>query len=442
MKKYDAIIIGGGPGGLAAAYNLKSAGKTVAVFENDLWGGTCPNRGCDPKKVLLSAVEARDRVVQLQGKGFSEVPTVNWSELEQFKETFTDPVSKGSQQGLSSAGIDTYHGEAKFISENQLSFAGDTYQADKFIIATGQHPSILNIDGADNLQTSNEFLSLKKMPQSITFIGAGYIAFELANIANATGAEVHIVHHNERPLKAFDKDFVDLMVQQMQQRGIKFHFNTDVQKVEKTSTGYHISADNFSLDTGLVICATGRLPSTEGLDLDAAGVEYAKHGIKVNGHLQTTNENIYAIGDVVEKHQPKLTPVAGFEASYATDDILGKNKTEITYPAIPTLVYGSPKLAEVGVTVPEAEKDHAKYSIKETDLTNWFTYHRINEPTAKAKIIFDQDNIIVGASVLTEQADELINLLTMAIDKRIDNAGIQKLIMGYPTVASDLEYLI
>lgn len=442
MTHYDAIVIGGGPAGSAAAYKLKGAGKKTAIFENDLWGGTCPNRGCDPKKVLLSAVEARDRMIQLKGKGFADVPYVNWSELEQFKETFTEPVSAGTKKGLENSKIDTFEGSAKFVGDKKLVLNDETYTADKFIIATGQHPSILNIDGSENLITSNEFLSLKKMPKSITFIGAGYIAMELANIAAATGAQVDIIHHNDRPLKEFDQELVNEMVKQMQNKGIKFHFNVDVDGVKKTGDQFKVSGNDLELETGLVVCATGRIPSVEKLALDQTGVEYTKHGIKVNDNLQSTNADIYAVGDVVDKVEPKLTPVAGFEANYAVDHLLGKASGPIEYPAIPTLVYGSPKLAKVGVSIDQAKNDSDKYQVVTTELTNWFTYHRINEPKAVAKIVFDQNKQIVGATILTEQADELINLLTMAINQKIDNAGVQKIIFGYPTVASDLEYLI
>lgn len=442
MKKYDAIVIGGGPAGGAAAYALKSANKKVAIFEDDLWGGTCPNRGCDPKKMLLSAVEARDRIKQLQGNGFSEVPYANWTEMEKFKETYTSKIPEGTKKGLDSAGIDTFYGKAHFISENQLEFGGETFQANKFIVATGQKPSILNIPGSENMITSNEFLSMKQMPKSITFIGAGYIAMELANIANATGAEVHLIHHNDRPLKAFDGEFVDDMVKQMKQSGINFHFNIDVQEVERSGDDLVITAGDFSLKTGAIVCATGRIPNVDGLELEKAGVKVERHGIKVNQNLQTDNPNIYAVGDVAEKTQPKLTPVAGFEAKYAVLHLLGKTTQPISYPAIPTLVYGSPKLSKVGVEIPVAEQETAKYQVNQFDLTNWFTYHRLNEPTAAAKIVLDQENKIVGASVLTEQADELINLLTIAIDKHMDNDSLNDFIFGYPTVASDLQYLI
>ncbi|WP_125708217.1 dihydrolipoyl dehydrogenase family protein [Companilactobacillus zhongbaensis] len=441
MKNYDAIVIGGGPAGGAAAYGLKAAGKTVAIFEGDLWGGTCPNRGCDPKKMLLSAVEARDRIKQLQGNGFSEVPYANWTEMERFKETYTSKVPEGTKNGLDSAGIDTFHGNASFISENEIKLRSETFQADKFIIATGQKPSLLNIPGSDNMITSNEFLSMKEMPKSITFIGAGYIAMELANIASATGAEVHLIHHNDRPLKAFDGDFVDDMVEHMKASGIKFHFNVDVDEVKKTADGLSIQAKDFELNTGAVVCATGRIPNVAELNLDKAGVTVEKAGIKVNDNLQTTNPKIYAVGDVIAKTEPKLTPVAGFEAKYAVQHILGKINTPITYPAIPTLVYGSPKLAKVGVSIPEAKADSDHYQVSEFDLTSWFTYHRLNEPKAAAKIVLDKNKTIVGATVLTEQADELINLLTIAIDKKMDNSSLNDFIFGYPTVASDLQYL-
>lgn len=441
MKNYDAIVIGGGPAGGAAAYGLKAAGKSVAVFENDLWGGTCPNRGCDPKKMLLSAVEARDRIKQLQGNGFSEVPYANWSEMEHFKETYTSKIPEGTKNGFDSAGIDTFHGNASFISENEIQLGSEIFQADRFIIATGQKPSILNIPGSENMITSNEFLSMKEMPKSITFIGAGYIAMELANIANATGAEVHLIHHNDRPLKAFDVDFVNDMVEQMKASGITFHFNVDVAAVKKVPDGLSIQAPDFELNTGAVVCATGRIPNVAELNLDKAGVTVERSGIKVNDKLQTSNPKIYAVGDVIEKNQPKLTPVAGFEAKYVVQYILGQTNTSIAYPAIPTLVYGSPKLAKVGVSIPEAKADPDHYQVNEFDLTNWFTYHRINEPKAAAKVVLDTNGQIVGATVLTEQADELINLLTLAIDKKMDNSSLNDFIFGYPTVASDLQYL-
>ncbi|MFH5810528.1 dihydrolipoyl dehydrogenase family protein [Companilactobacillus sp. FL22-1] len=436
MEKFDTIIIGAGPAGLAAAYDLKASGQKVAVVENNLWGGTCPNRGCDPKKVLLSGVEARDRMIQLQGKGFTEVPYVDWKKLEAFKETFTDPVSAGSRAGIVKAGITALDGQPKFTSKNTLKLNGQAdYQADKFIIATGQRPSYLNIAGKEHLLSSTDFLSLKAMPEDITIIGAGYIAFELATIANATGAKVHIIHHNNRPLKEFDQDYVQELVKQLENKGIDFNFNVDTKSIEQQADGqYAIKADDFELVTDLVIGATGRIPNADFLDLEKAGVEYSRHGIEVNARLQTTNENIYAIGDVVATKQPKLTPVGGFEANYVSDILTDKTDKDLELPLIPTVVYGSPKLAKVGV--------QESKNVIDQDVTSWFTYSHTNKPKAKVRIVLNDQKQIIGATLLSNEADNLINLLTMAIKQRMTHADVIKEIMAYPTAASDLEYLI
>lgn len=441
MQKYDVVIIGAGPAGLAAAYPLKAAGKDVAVIENDLWGGTCPNRGCDPKKVLLSGVEARDKMNQLVGKGFKAAPYVNWVELEAFKETFTDPVSENSKKGLVNAGITTIVGTPEFMDTDKLQVNGTTIQAGQFILATGQRPSLPNIIGKEHLLTSTDFLSLKQMPAEIAIVGGGYIAFELATIANATGAKVHMILHNDRPLKAFDPKQVDALVAQLQQKGVEFHFNIATKRIVQAQGKYELEADNFKLATNLIFAATGRIPNLETLNLEKAQVQTSPKGILVNQTLQTSNPKIYAIGDVVAKKHPKLTPVAGFEARYVAEHLNGATD-EIGYPLVPTVVYGSPELAQIGLSVAEANAHPDQYEIKVQDLTDWFTYHRTNEPIAKATTILDQKGCLVGASVLSSEAAELINLFTFAIAHKVTHKKVNELIMAYPTVASDLQYLI
>lgn len=435
MEKFDTIIIGAGPAGLAAAYDLKAGGQKVAIVENNLWGGTCPNRGCDPKKVLLSGVEARDRMIQLQNKGFDEVPYVDWKQLEKFKEKFTDPVSKNSREGIVKSDITAIDGQPKFTSKNTIKIDGQVdYQANNFIIATGQRPSYLNILGKEHLLSSTDFLSLKDMPKDITIIGAGYIAFELATIANATGAKVHIVHHNDHPLREFKENYALELVKQLENKGVDFNFNIDTKKISVTPEGqYTITADDFSLTTDLVIGATGRIPNADFLDLENSGVQYSRHGIKVDDKLQTTNPAIYAIGDVVETHQPKLTPVGGFEADYVSDILLKKTDRPIRFPLIPTVVYGSPKLAKVGA------QEGAK--VVDQDVTRWFTYSHTNEPKAKIRIVLDEQDQIIGATVLSNEADSMINLLSLAIKQHMTHSDVKREIFAYPTAASDLEYL-
>lgn len=441
MKKFDAVVIGSGVAGLSAAFGLKKSGKAVAIVENDLWGGTCPNRGCDPKKVLIAAVEAKDHVDQLKEKGFAASPDIQWSELMAFKRTFTEPVPQSRQESLQKSGIETLVGSARFLDAHQLQVGETVIQSKQFLIATGQRPMILDIKGKEFFKTSTDFLDLDVLPKRIAFVGTGYVSIELATIAQAAGAEVSIIHHNDQPLKAFDKDLVDELMEQLKQRGVQLDFNVDLQKIAKNpDDSYQLQGPAFEKEVDLVICATGRIPNVETLQLENAGVAYDKHGIIVNEFLQTSVPTIFASGDVLAKRIPKLTPVSTYEANYAVK-AMDKIGEAIHYPSIPTIVFGSPKLAQVGVTAKEAAEHPDKYTIREKDLTSWFTYHRVNEPVAKAKLIFENKQL-VGATTLSGHADELINLLAIAIDKKINAAEIKRFIMGYPTTASDLSYLL
>lgn len=441
MKKYDVVIIGSGVGGTTAAYALKKANKSVALIEDDLWGGTCPNRGCDPKKVLISAVEARERSEQLVGKGFHSTPAINWPELMAFKHTFTDPFPKAYKDGLQAAKIDAITGTAKFISNKQVQVGEEVFEASNFIISTGQRPNLLDIEGKEHLKTSSDFLDLKKLPKKMTFIGAGYIAFELATIANAAGSEVTIIHRSNHPLNGFDEVFVNEMVLALETKGIKFVLDVDIKKIIKNKNDFTVVADNYKENSDYVICSAGRIPNIENLNLSIAGVEHDKNGISVNTHLKTTNPYVYACGDVLIKKIPKLTPVAEFEGNYIADKIINDSSYAISYPPVASIVYGSPKLAAVGLSVSEAKEQPNKYSIEETDMHNWFNYRRVNDPIMKAKLIFENKQL-VGATILGNEADNMINYLAIIISKKITHEELKKMVLGSPTLASDLAYLV
>lgn len=441
MKKYDVVVIGSGPGGQVSSRALAAGGRKVAVVEEDLWGGTCPNRGCDPKKVLVAGMEAVDRSNQLDGKGLSPIRSINWPGLMEFKRTFTDPVSSSSKEGLARRGITTVGGSAKFVGSGQIEVNGQAIKADTFIIATGRRPAVLDIEGKEYLKNSADFLEMETLPRKITFIGAGYIAFELACIANAAGSEVTVIHHNARPLKGFDEALVSAMVLAMRAKGIRFVFDVDIARVSRQGGSFLLEADNYEDKTDCVVCATGRLPNLETLGLENAGVEYGRRGVEVNGFLQTSNPSIYACGDVVAKKQPGLTPVARFEAKYIAQRLLGGETGSIVYPPVPSIVFGSPKLASVGVSTADAGKEPQKYTVKEVDMTRWFNYRRINEPVAKAKLVYG-DGLLVGAHILSGTADELVDYLAMVIALKISKQQLSKMVFGFPTIAADLQSLL
>jgi glutathione reductase (NADPH) len=445
MKNYDTVVIGAGPGGLAAAYPLAQTQK-VLVVESDLWGGTCPNRGCDPKKMLYSAVETEQAVQRMGGHGVEGEVSINWPDLMAFKRAYTSTVPEGTRGGLQSAQIDTVHGVAHFVDSTTIEVGGERYSAKNFVIATGQIPRGLEIAGGDVVETSSDFLDWDEIPRSIVFIGGGYISFELANIAAAAGSSVTLIHHDERPLKAFPQELVAQLMELMRARGIQILLNTEVSGARRIENGgVLLETGEGTLNADAVINATGRRANIDGLSLTAAGVETDGHGVKVDGHLRTTCPNIYAIGDVVSRTQPKLTPVAGFEGRYVADEILGKHAEHaetIAYPQIPTIVFGTEKLAQIGVSVNSAQKDTDRYSVETLDTTTWYTYNRVQDPKASVILVKDKsaDGEVVGVATLSSVADEVINQFAEKFAERDAGQEPSQPIYAYPTPASDMSY--
>ncbi|MGX7350766.1 dihydrolipoyl dehydrogenase family protein [Enterococcus canis] len=438
MKKVDVAIIGSGPACLSLAFDLKSAGKTVAVAEENLWGGTCPNRGCDPKKILMAAEEARGKIQHLVGKGFREVPAIDWSELMAFKKTYTDPISPDRIKGFEESGIDHYQGRAVLKDAHTIQIGTEELTAETIILATGQRARLLDIPGKEHFLTSTDFLALAELPKKIVFLGAGYISFELAAIANVCGAEVTIVHHNATPLRGFDQELAEKLVTQLQAAGIHFRYNEQTESLEKTATGFRLKTDQATYEVGAVVCATGRIANVDGLGLTALGIEHSAKGVVVDEYLRTTQPHIFAMGDCIAKKEPKMTPVAGFEGRYLSQYFAG-NTEPIHYPQVPTAVFTVPTLAQVGITRQTAEQSE-EYTISSVDMTSWYNYFRTNDPAAFATIIKDQAGNIVGAATLNEKADEWINLMTMIINLKVPTEKINQLIMAYPSVGSDLQY--
>ena len=461
MEHYDVAIIGAGPACLSLAYDLKAAGKTVAVIEENLFGGTCPNAGCDPKKILFAVEEARSRVAQFVGKGFSEqaVPKVVWEDLMAYKKTYTDPVSKERIAGFDASGIKHFHGRATLVSQSEIAVTEqkehtietDTqalvsktqhFTAEQIVLATGQRAYLLDIPGKEHFLTSTDFLALPHLPAEMIFLGAGYISFELAAIANACGAKVTILHHNATPLRGFDQDLSKQLVTALEKSGIQFIFNENIQRVEKNDAKIlTVTTDKATYQTSAVICATGRIANVENLGLEELGIEASRRGIVVDGQLKTSQPNIFAMGDCIAKKEPKMTPVAGFEGRYLSQLLLGKTSGDIAYPQVPTAVFTLPTLAQVGVTSEEAENKPDLYKTEWFDMSKWYNYFRTNDPVALAKIIYAKDSgEIVGAATLNQKADEWINLMTLVINLGIKKEQLQNIIMAYPSVGSDLQY--
>lgn len=438
---YDTIIIGGGPGGLAAAYALNVT-QQVLVVENNLWGGTCPNFGCDPKKMLYGVVEAKRQTQRYQTSGVSGQVNVDWPAMMSFKHSYTDGVPSGTAAGLKQAGIDHLDGTASFVDAHTLDVAGQQVTAAHIVIATGATPTIPDIEGHELFKTSTDFLDLPTLPHTIGFVGAGYVAIELANIAAEAGAEVHVFQHNQRLLRGFPEAYTKQVQQQLTEKGVQFHMDTNVTALTASAEGVTVTtdtADPQQLD--IIIAAAGRRPNIDHLSLDNAGIKSTTKGIVVDDHLQTTASDVYAIGDVIAKTTPKLTPVSGLEGRYVAGAITQQVTAPIVYPAIPHTVFAGPELAEVGVRLEQAEADEEHYQVREQSVGNWYTYHRIKDDTARVTTIQDKTSgQLVGAVVLAVNAEELINHFTEMITKHQSADDATDWVPVYPSVASDLNY--
>lgn len=444
VQNFDLIVIGTGPGGASVASVCANAGWNVAIVDDRDYGGTCPLRGCDPKKVLVGAAELIDRNKRMQGSGIQANAQINWQELINFKETFTEPVPEAMEKSLNDAGVETFHGLAQFVGENAIQIGEQKLTGKKIVIATGAVPTSLPIDGAEYLTISDEFLDLTELPKHIVFVGGGYISFEFAHIAARAGAEVHIVHRSANPLKGFDQDLVNVLLEKSKEIGIHIHLQAPVNSIEKNGTGYTVKSDDATWDTYMVVHGAGRVPAIDNLDLDEGNVESTKSGVTVNEFLQSTsNNNVYAIGDVADTAGSPLTSVANIDASTVASNLLKGNQKEAAYKGTPSVAFTVPKIAAVGLSEEQARETGKVIEVNHIDTSSWFTYSRTNETHAAVKIITDKGSgQILGVHLLSDEADELINHFAMAIQLDLTTHQLKALTFAYPTAASDIGSLI
>ncbi len=441
----DLIVIGAGMAGVAAANKCAAQGWQVAIVDALPYGGTCALRGCDPKKILRRGAEIIDSARLMRGKGIDDADlSINWADLMKHKHGFTDPVPKSMEDGLTGNGVTGLHGQARFTGPRQLEIDGVPYAADRFLIATGARPRPLDFPGHEHLIDSTDFLDLESLPSRILFVGGGFISFEFAHIAARARSSPVIVDRGQRPLKNFDPDLVDLLVDRGREVGVDLRRTTTIVDVQPSDGGYQVSVEHAgaqeTIHTDLVVHGAGRVAEIANLGLDAADVEWDEHGIKVADHLQsTTNSAVWAAGDSADTAGMPLTPIAVFEAKVAASNMIKDTTTTPDYAGIPTAVFTIPELARVGMLESEAHEAGIDLSVRYSDTSGWYSNYRIGETTAAAKILVDQSNDqIVGAHLLGPEYGELINTLGLAIKLGLTARQLKSATAAYPTVGSDL----
>ena len=384
----------------------------------------------------------------MQGHGAEPSLRINWPALMAFKRTFTDPVPENREEGFRKRGIDTYHGRARFVNEETIEVDGEPLRAKHILLANGAKPAPLSFEGADLLTTSTEFLELDRLPGRVVFAGGGYISMEFAHVAARAGAEVTIVHRGERPLERFDPDLVGRLVGRTRALGITLHLHAEVTGVERQDGGFRVHMESgsgpMSVEADLVVHGAGRVPELDDMDLEAGGVARTRRGVTVNEYLQSvSNPRVYAAGDAADTEGLPLTPVASMDSHVVASNLLKGNHRTPDYRAIPTVVFTVPSLASVGLTEDEAHARGLDVAVHHNDITGWYNYRRVRAEVAAFKVLVDKaTDHIVGAHLLGEGADELINVFTLAMRHDIPASALQRTIFAYPTHASDIAYML
>ena len=449
MQKFDLIAIGTGTAASAAAFKCREAGWSVAIIDSRPFGGTCELRGCDPKQVLVGAGALIDSLRRMNGKGVkTEIAHIDWGELMRFKRTFTDPVPQKQEEAFQKSGIATFHGVARFTKPGRIEVGSDVVEARYVFIATGAKPQRLDISGENYLNTSDQFLELDSLPRRILFIGGGYISFEFAHLSARAEAEVTILHRSERPLEKFDPDLVDRLVRKTRQLGIKVELQSVATRIERKDGTFVVCASTArgqrEFEADLVVHGAGRVADLDDLNLASAGVQADKRGVKVNEFLQSvSNPAVYAAGDSADTGMPKLTPVAGYGGGIVAANLLKGNHRKVENVPVPTVAFTVPPLAAVGMTEDSAKKQGLRFRVHQEDTASWYSSRRVAEDCSGFKVLIDEDtDRILGAHLLGPEADELINVFTLAMRTNVSAETLRHTIFAYPTHASDVSYML
>jgi glutathione reductase (NADPH) len=384
----------------------------------------------------------------MEGKGLEAQPSVNWPDMIAFKRSFTEAMPPRIEAGLEKAGIDVLHGLARFTGPNTIELNGETLTAKHFHIATGARPMTLNIPGEEHLTTSTEFLELPERPNRIAFVGGGFIAMEFAHIVKRAGArEVTVLEMMDRPLGPFDPDLVAMLVEATEELGVDLRTKAKVAKIEKQGDEFTVTVETpdgtETITCDLVVHGTGRVPNIDRLNLEAAGVEYSRRGIKVSDAMRTTNPAIFAAGDCAASG-PKLTPVSAFEGRVAGKNLLaGEDERTVDYPPIPSVVFTLPMVATVGLSEAVAREQGLKFDTHFEKTGDWYSSLRVGAKHTGFKVLVEEGSgQILGAHLIGPGSEEQINLFAMAMGAGQTANQIKAMIFAYPSYASDIGSMV
>lgn len=448
VQEFDVIVIGGGSAGNTVAGRVRDAGRSVLLVEARDVGGTCPLRGCVPKKVLVAAAETLDHIATAPAHHIHTGPVrLEWPALIERKEAFVTGVAASFERGLEKRGVTVVHGAARFTGPREIDVDGTRYRGEKLLISTGSVPRTLPIPGFEHTVTSEDLLVMRERPASLVFIGAGVIALEFSHVLARAGTRVTLLEIAPRPLPMLDADLVDALAARSRALGIEIIPAAQTRRIERDGAGFVVTFDEggqtHTRRADVVANGAGRVAALDGLDLDAAGIERDRRGIRVDDTLRSiSNPAVYVAGDALGT-SPQLSPVAGYEGQVVAHNLLNPDPMTVDYDAVPRVVFTVPALASVGLTEAEAEAAGVACDVHLNDMTSWRSSKTHAEEVALAKTLVERETgRIVGAHLLGHGAAEIIHLFAFARKFGHTAADLKAFVYAYPTFASDIRFML
>jgi glutathione reductase (NADPH) len=447
-KNYDLVVLGTGNAGMAVAGVAREAGKTVAMIEHRDVGGTCPIRGCVPKKVLVAAAQTLQQI-DLAPKHHIKVgaPEIDWPALIEREQGFVDGVPDMFRESLERRGIDLFEGAARFTGPNTVAVGDDVLEGGAIVIATGSVPRPLPIPGAEHMITSEEILTERGLPERIVFVGGGVIALEFGHVYARAGSKVTILEALPRLLPRMDEDAVAQIAKESERIGIDIFTGVEVASVTEAGNGLEVRFSHDGAEKTVVgdrvANGTGRIPALDGLGLDAAGIDHEGTRIAVDAALRSvSNPAVYVAGDALWS-SPQLSPVASYEGRLIGRNIVDGGADSPEYGDIPANVYTVPALASVGLTEADAEAAGLKFTAKTNDMTGWRSSMTYAETVAWSKVLVeDGTGRILGAHLIGHASEEIVHLFAMAIRHGITAEALGGAAYAYPTFSSDVKFMV
>ena len=451
-EKFQAIVIGGGPGGYVCAIRLSQLGiKTACVESRSSLGGTCLNIGCIPSKSLLNLSENFHKVKHFSNLGI-EITAVklNLEKMMKNKDKVVTILTKGIEFLFKKNKVTHYKGTGSFKSATQVSIIDDKKKetiidSDKIIISTGSEPISLPGVKFDEkvIVSSTGALALSKVPKKMVIVGAGYIGLEMGSVWSRLGSEVHVVEFLDHITPGMDKEISKEFMKILQKQGINFHLQTKVNSIKKNNKGAVVSTTNkegkkINFECDVVLVSVGRKPNTKNLNLDAIGIALDnKKRVKVDKNFQTNVKNIYAIGDVIEG--PMLAHKAE-EEGIAIAELIAGQSGHVNYSIIPGVVYTSPEVASIGKTEEQLKDLNQKYKVGKFPFMANSRAKAINETDGFVKILAEEKtDKVLGVHIIGSHAGEMIAQIAIAMEFGASSEDIARTCHAHPTFSEAIK---